>query len=654
MPQAAVGGDFYAFEQIGDSGLIALTADVAGHGLGAALDASAVRIAFRKAVARSHEPREILTLMNRTLTGYVDVNTALLIPAAVVPFCLFAACAPNPAGERQRDLAFWIGAAPSTETGSLSDLQRAEFEPFQGAIRAFGFPKQDVWIRMSAWNSRKEAVQLVVRSGSSRVDSVLCLIGFRDGRRASFESADTADVGPGVHPDRMPSFLVALESGEEAQVYLRYRSRAALVVEPSVLPLDQVGLADCGRLCHVHYSCVQPPLPCRWGARTRPPSALRALRLLQWSALFGLLAPLAEAAVSVGRFVNIGGALVGVLVICAGVLAIRRGLPESRLFLFGWSFVVIGVLWRTATILRLVPPEFTSAYSVQIGTLAENLVFAFMLGVRHRRSDLERAQLGEQVGRVERELAAARRIHAQLLVPPPERLPYDVSVHYAPHSGVGGDFYAFGQDDRGRLLVLLADVSGRGLSAALGAATVRLAFLDACAESAERAEPAAILSAMNNYVAPFLDGRLVLAVCVSIDFEERRVRMAAAEDSPGATVINGKAAPLPISGPPLGAAPGYSYEEKVVALGSGEAWMILYTDGLLHSAAGRNPADARTIVLSVAEGLQPGSTDFGERVLRQVSGARDGRGLDDDATILAFRFPPVSGSAVPRPQALHA
>ncbi|MFZ5629964.1 MAG: SpoIIE family protein phosphatase [Spirochaetota bacterium] len=67
IPMGQLGGDFYTFQAQGDGTWIFLIADVQGHGLPAALDASSVKLAFQEAVSKNSEPGSILSEMNRLL-----------------------------------------------------------------------------------------------------------------------------------------------------------------------------------------------------------------------------------------------------------------------------------------------------------------------------------------------------------------------------------------------------------------------------------------------------------------------------------------------------------------------------------------------------------------------------------------------------------
>lgn len=70
-PESELGGDLYAFHQPSEHELIAMMADVTGHGLGAALDSAVVWAAFREAVLSSKSPAAIISSMNRFLAPHV-------------------------------------------------------------------------------------------------------------------------------------------------------------------------------------------------------------------------------------------------------------------------------------------------------------------------------------------------------------------------------------------------------------------------------------------------------------------------------------------------------------------------------------------------------------------------------------------------------
>jgi phosphoserine phosphatase RsbU/P len=70
-PMAAVAGDFYEFIPVDGKQVGFLVADVAGHGVPAALIASMIKVAMHSVVICAHEPREVLRGLNRILYGQI-------------------------------------------------------------------------------------------------------------------------------------------------------------------------------------------------------------------------------------------------------------------------------------------------------------------------------------------------------------------------------------------------------------------------------------------------------------------------------------------------------------------------------------------------------------------------------------------------------
>ena len=71
LPMTAVAGDLYDVVELGPSGAGVLVADVAGHGVPAALVASMVKLAFSAQADDAHDPARVLTAINRILCRHV-------------------------------------------------------------------------------------------------------------------------------------------------------------------------------------------------------------------------------------------------------------------------------------------------------------------------------------------------------------------------------------------------------------------------------------------------------------------------------------------------------------------------------------------------------------------------------------------------------
>src|SRR5262249_48897019 len=131
---------------------------------------------------------------------------------------------------------------------------------------------------------------------------------------------------------------------------------------------------------------------------------------------------------------------------------------------------------------------------------------------------------------VQRELDTARRIQQSLL---PARAPsvggLSVAAQYLPMTAVGGDLYDFVELGPSSVGVLLADVSGHGVPAALVASMVKLAFTT---QADSGRDPARVMTAMNRLLSVADAHAFVTAIYVVFDVE-RHVMTVANAGHPG-------------------------------------------------------------------------------------------------------------------------
>ena len=88
-------------------------------------------------------------------------------------------------------------------------------------------------------------------------------------------------------------------------------------------------------------------------------------------------------------------------------------------------------------------------------------------------------------------------------------------------TAVAGDFYDFVEIDEQRMGVLVADVSGHGVPAALLASMVKMAL---AAQQSRADRPAALLAGINELVFGRLAGQYVTAAYIFIDGRSREIR----------------------------------------------------------------------------------------------------------------------------------
>jgi phosphoserine phosphatase RsbU/P len=183
---------------------------------------------------------------------------------------------------------------------------------------------------------------------------------------------------------------------------------------------------------------------------------------------------------------------------------------------------------------------------------------------------------------IDRELGVARQIQSSIL---PQGMPrlsrVTVAARYRPLAAVAGDFYDFLEIDDQRLGVLVADVSGHGVPAALIASMVKVAL---AAQQGRADRPAALLAGMNKALFGRLGGQYVTAAYLFIDERSGLFRYAAAGHPPMLHLARSAAGvrELEKNGFALGFAPAANYDELEQPLTGGER-LLLYTDGLIEA-----------------------------------------------------------------------
>jgi hypothetical protein len=219
----------------------------------------------------------------------------------------------------------------------------------------------------------------------------------------------------------------------------------------------------------------------------------------------------------------------------------------------------------------LVNPVYVGTIPLQPTDLA-NLLFVLAIGVvmffRFTRVSREQA-------RVAAELAAAREIQRRLV---PEMLPevegYEIDAAYFPAEEVGGDFYQV-LETRGAKLVLVGDVSGKGLKAAM-TGTLAMGALRALA--GEGLGPGAVLTRLNRQLTETGQEGFVTCLCARMS-AQGEVTVANAGHLP--PYQNGEELPLE-PGLPLGLAKEASYAECAFRLEEGDR-LTLLSDGVVEA-----------------------------------------------------------------------
>ena len=202
---------------------------------------------------------------------------------------------------------------------------------------------------------------------------------------------------------------------------------------------------------------------------------------------------------------------------------------------------------------------------------------------------LERARLlaeEESKRRMDQELRIARRIQRYFLpAPRPEFRETGPAGRTLPCEQVSGDYFDFVVRDDGSVALVVADVSGKGMPAALIMATMRAAFR---LGAAKRNDPAAFCADLNEFLYGSLrETEFVTGVVGILDRDRTRlVYCNAGHNPPFVLRRDGTVEWLETGGILLGAFPGMSYTAGRVDLAEGDL-VVFYTDGATEPV---NPA----------------------------------------------------------------
>lgn len=296
----------------------------------------------------------------------------------------------------------------------------------------------------------------------------------------------------------------------------------------------------------------------------------------------------------------------------AGWLILPSLLPATNIALGDLGSISIYLGWRRFDFLD--DPIQIGAAQVQasdLGCLLFLLAIAVVIFFRFTRVSREQA-------RAAGELNAAREIQ-QRLVPAslPELTGFRLEAAYLPAQEVGGDFYQVLEQKDGSALIVVGDVSGKGLKAAM---TGALAIGALRTLAAENLGPAALLTRLSRQIRETQDSGFITCVCTRIGPEGAGTLANAGHLAPYRRGEELQVDP----GLPLGIDPNVEYTETQFQLEPGDS-LTLLSDG-------------------VVEAMNPGGQLFGFDRTREVStqsahsiaAAAQAFGQEDDITVLTL------------------
>ena len=222
--------------------------------------------------------------------------------------------------------------------------------------------------------------------------------------------------------------------------------------------------------------------------------------------------------------------------------------------------------------------EYTSDDRKFLDDLATQAAPAVRVAQLVRQQQIE----AQQRERLEQELRVARVVQQTLL---PKELPelagWKVAAYWQPAQAVSGDFYDFISLPGGNLGIVVADVTGKGVPAALVMATAR-GMLRIAAES-DPAAPGKVLARVNDLLCPDIPPNMFVTCLYGVlnPATGRFVFANAGHNLPSKCTADA-VVELRATGMPLGLLPEMTYDEHEAMLGPGES-ILVYSDGLVEA-----------------------------------------------------------------------
>ncbi len=239
--------------------------------------------------------------------------------------------------------------------------------------------------------------------------------------------------------------------------------------------------------------------------------------------------------------------------------------------------------------------------------------------------------------RMESELSIAREIQFSFL---PRRLPagpaFELAAALEPAKEVGGDLYDCFMVDEKRLCLVIGDVTGKGVPAALFMSVAKALLKNAANRGFT---PDRMLAEVNGQLCDGNDSAMFVTVFAALlDTGTGELSYASAGHNPPVLISGGKSSFIPkLPGPPLGIRENAAFKLSSIRLAPGDV-LLAYTDGVTEAM------DRDGVLYSDERLLAYASSASGQNVRELVAGLMKeidsySKGVrSDDTTLLAVKF----------------
>lgn len=294
-------------------------------------------------------------------------------------------------------------------------------------------------------------------------------------------------------------------------------------------------------------------------------------------------------------------------------------MPQSKRFIAMTGVVIQGyavyALWSRSLIWPIIWPTGLLFYAI-----VWTLYMTGYVGVNGMLTSefLRKTQL-------ESDEIAAQQIQRTLQPNRIEQAPgYELETFYKPFRAVGGDYFDVINLPGNRTLFALADVSGKGMPAALLASNIQALVRSIAATDPD---PLAVAVRINTHLSRYTPSdRFATAVFVMLARDSGELTYVNAGHNPPMICNSGSTTLLKATGLPLGLFTAATYEARVAVIAPGDM-LLVFTDGLTDSISGETPQDRLRSALAADPGIS----------LSNLKKLVDPKLNEDDVTILLVK-----------------
>jgi serine phosphatase RsbU (regulator of sigma subunit) len=374
-----------------------------------------------------------------------------------------------------------------------------------------------------------------------------------------------------------------------------------------------------------------------FGAAIKPPTPVGTTMVSDWIIVtnkdpsgsglrFGIARPVGDSLYALrktaGRNAGLGLLLIGFALVI--VVPVSKGLTKHLTTL-------------TDAVGRIALGDFDARVPEVGGGEVEALAAAF----NKMAGDLQKQQellVGQE--RLKRELELGRQIQSEMLPHESLRLGLtEVKGMSIPAREVGGDFFNYFALENGHVALLVGDVSGKGVGAALLMANFQAALRTRLTLGHDLAS---IADAIDRDVAATAPRGLYTTLFVGIyDPTSKRLRYVNAGHNPQFSLRQGKLERLSSTGTPIGLLPGRGYTQQEIQLASGD-FLFFYTDGIVETENEQGdqfgPERLERLLIETVTAEAAGPDTVLQRVETAVRTFRGAAEPFDDATSMVVRI----------------